>query len=222
MNSTRRSAASSSIRCGRTKSDAVLQRPAHRPHHRLKPMSQQVRTQPTTELNVPIAVNLPDPASCSALDDRRHVVRVLVVSLGVSLCAAGNQVMHGRHVRVRRREALHDAIPAIRIYTPPGRGLSSAGPIPHQSFIRSGNCAPDTPGTRPTAGSWARAKSTRYGNYRLRAAECLGARTRHSMPRRRAIPRNTSSSHQSRSRWEGKHLCSSSTLRRAMSADSGK
>src|SRR6516162_11651009 len=60
---------------------------------------------------------------------------------------------------------------------PPGRGLSSAGPIPHQSFIRSGNCAPDTPGTRPTAGSRARAKSTRYGNYRLRAAECLGVRS---------------------------------------------
>lgn len=35
----------------------------------------------------------------------------------------------------------------------------------------------------------------------------------HSMPRRRASPRNTSSSHQSRYCCEGKHLFSSSTLR---------
>src|ERR1700760_440740 len=78
---------------------------------------------------------------------------------------------------------------------PPGRRLSSAGPIPHQSFIRSGTCAPDTPGTRPAAGSWARAKSTRYGNYRLRAAECLGVRSPALHATQAHHPRNTSSSH---------------------------
>jgi hypothetical protein len=36
---------------------------------------------------------------------------------------------------------------------------------------------------------------------------------RHSMPRNRARPRKTSSSHQSRPRCDGKHLCSNSTLR---------
>ena len=50
-------------------------------------------------------------------------------------------------------------------------------------------------------------------------ASAYGAR--HSMPRSRARPRKTSSSHQSRPRWDGKHLCSSSTLRCARSAGNG-
>ena len=50
-------------------------------------------------------------------------------------------------------------------------------------------------------------------------ASAYGAR--HSIPRNRARPKNTSSSHQSRARCDGKHLWSSSTFRRARSGDSG-
>src|SRR5262249_47055580 len=44
---------------------------------------------------------------------------------------------------------------------------------------------------------------------------------RHSMPRSRARPANTLSSHQSRPRWDGKTLLSSSTFRRMVSAERG-
>lgn len=112
--------------------------------------------------NVLVTVNVPDPAPGSPFDDRRHAVGVLVVSLGVGVRTAGDQVMDRRDVRIRRGEALH-RVPSW------GRpGADGTGAM--TDFVQ--------------------VNASAYG-------------ARHSMPRSRARPRKTSSSHQSRLRCDG-------------------
>src|SRR5215472_5977066 len=75
--------------------------------NRLESVAEGRGAQPAAELHELIAVDVPDPASGSAVYHRRHASRILVVALSVGMRAAGDEALDSRRMLVRRGELGH-------------------------------------------------------------------------------------------------------------------